>query len=381
MGLAMSYQYDSRSVAALSPPHVAGYLRSRGWTDEGKFGPFGQLYAIHRGGRDEQIVLPRLATIGDFVRRMAEVLETLARVEDRSPSQVLFDLTLAPFDVIRVRSKDADDYGSVPLDAGLRLHEETRRAVAAAALAEAAKKPRRAWKGGRPDSVVQYMGHVRLGQTENRSFSLTVLSPYSFDPTDQPDFFEHAFGRRVTLKFGTALMAIQGALAEAVASDPLSAFEKTLDAGVSADMCHALAKLADSDAGVEISVGWSPAKPVQEPVSIGLTRQDAAVLDEVARTFSRQEPEPDCTIEGLIRQINVKLDSFDGSVIFEAHLPNQSGLKKVKVDFEERHRERVFRAAHEKKWARITGELRRDGRVLTLLEPRDFMIVEPDDEV
>jgi hypothetical protein len=376
----MPYRYEARSIAALSPTHVAGYLRSRGWKDEGRFGPYGQLYTIEQGGRTETVVLPRLATIGDFPQRMTEVLGALSKAEDRDASAVLFDLTLAPFDVIRVRSKDADDYGSIRFDAGLQLHEEAKRLVVSAALAEASEVPRRAWKGRRPDSVSQYLERIRLGQTENASFSLTVLSPYSFDPAEQTSLFEdNAFGRRVTLKFGAALAAIQGALAESVA-DPLPAFESIVGVGVSADMCQALAKLADSDAGVDVSISWSPAKPVQEPIHLGLTRQDAAVLQEVAHSFSRTEPEPDFVIEGLVEEIKEKPERFDGSVVIQAPLPNQLGVRKIRVRFDQRYREIVYDAARNKKWVRVIGDLGRDGKSLTLFDPRDFSIVVPDDQ-
>ncbi|WP_147040203.1 hypothetical protein [Skermanella aerolata] len=311
---------------------------------------------------------------------MTEVLGALSKAEDRDASAVLFDLTLAPFDVIRVRSKDADDYGSIRFDAGLQLHEEAKRLVVSAALAEASEVPRRAWKGRRPDSVSQYLERIRLGQTENASFSLTVLSPYSFDPAEQASLFQdNAFGRRVTLKFGAALAAIQDALAESVA-DPLPAFESIVDVGVSADMCQALAKLADSDAGVDVSISWSPAKPVQEPIHLGLTRQDAAVLQEVAHSFSRREPEPDFVIEGLVEEIKEKPERFDGSVVIQAPLPNQLGVRKIRVRFDQRYRDIVYDAARNKKWVRVIGDLGRDGKSLTLFDPRDFSIVEPDDQ-
>lgn len=381
MGLVMSNLDESKAVAALSPTHVAGYLREQGWRDEGKFGPYGQRYTIDRNGRTEQVVLPRLSSIVDFSRRMAELVDAVSKVEERDPSSVLFDLTLTPFDVVRVRSKDADDYGSIRFDTGIQLHEEARRLVVASALAaEVSGQPRKAWKGRRPDSVGQYIERLRLGQSENTSFSLTLLSPYSFEPNGQTTLFQdEAFGRRVTRKFGAALAAIQGALAESV-TDPLPAFEKSVDAGVSADMCQALAKLADSDAGVEVSVSWSPAKPVQPPVRLALSRQDAAVLQEVARIFSRQEPEPEFVIEGLVEEIKEKPERFDGSVVIQAPLPNQPGVRKIRVHFDQTYRDIVYDAARNKKWVRVIGDLAREGKFLTLLGPRDFSIVEPGDD-
>ena len=117
-----------------------------------------------------------------------------------------------------------------------------------------------------------------------------------------------------------------------------------------------------------------------EPVRLGLTRQDAAVLQEVARTFSRQEPEPEFVIEGLVEEIKEKPECFNGSVVIQAPLPNQPGVRKIRVNFDQRYRDLVYDAARDKKWVRVIGDLARDGKSLTLLDPHDFSIVEPDDE-
>jgi hypothetical protein len=374
---------EFEAISALSPTHVGGYLRGHGWHDQGKYGPYGQLYSRKAGDRTFNVVLPRLSTIADFATRMKELINIVAEVESRRTSGVLFDLTLAPFDVIRVRSMDADAYGSIRFEQGLDLHEEAKRAVVAAANAAASEQPRKAWKGRRPDSVGQYLERLRLGQTENASFSLTVLSPYSFDPGGQEQatlFEDQAFGRRVTLKFGSALTAIESALAEAVAGDPLPAFEKGIAAGVSADLCQALANLADNESGIQISVSWSPAKPASGPIRLSLTPQDSAVLHEVARTFAWQEPEPEFVVIGLVEEIKEKPERFDGSVIIQAKLPQQVGVRKIRVHFAERNREFVYEAAKNKQWVRVIGNLARDGKLLKLDEPHDFSIVEPSDE-
>ncbi len=371
----------SKALAALSPAHVAGYLRSRGWVDKGKYGSYGQLYVLLAEGREVQVVLPRLSTIADFPRRMSEVIDALAQVEHREPPRILFDLTLTPFDVIRVRAKDADAYGSVRFGEGLLLHEEARNLIVAAALAATSDHPRRAWKGRYPNTIADYLERVRLGQTENASFSLTILSPYSFDVDAQSTLFgEDAFGRRVARHFGTALAAIEGALAEAV-SDPLSAFEQKIAQGVSAELCQALGKLADNDSGIEVSIHWSPAKPLDELVRLSLTRQDAAVLSEVARKFAREEPEFEFTIEGLVEEIKEKPEQFNGSVVIQTPFPNQRGVRKIRVRFEEQYRNTVYEAAKNKRWVRVTGTLIHEGKMLKLSDPHDFAIVDPSDEV
>jgi hypothetical protein len=176
------------------------------------------------------------------------------------------------------------------------------------------------------------------------------------------------------------LKAIEAALAEAVAGDPLPAFEKGIAAGVSADICQALAKLADNESGIQVSVSWSPAKPTGDPIRLSLTPQDSTVLHEVARTFARQEPHPEFVLVGLVEEIKEMPDRFDGSVVIQAELPQQAGVRKIRVRFAEPDRNSVYQAAMHKRWVRVTGNLARDGKHLKLGEPHDFSIVEPSDD-
>jgi hypothetical protein len=370
---------DLRAISALSPPHVAAYLVNIGWRDEGQYGPFARRYLKTIGEREFELLLPRSPALADFSNRMAEAAQIVADAEGRDVRHVIFDLSVAAFDVIRVRSKDADDYGSVRFEEGLELHEEARKLVVAAALAEASESPRAAWKGRHPDSVTKYVERLRLGQTENASFSLTILSPYAFDLGGQSALFDdESFGRRVTRKFGRALSAIEHALSDSLA-DPLPAFSRAVSEGVSAELCMALAKLADNDTGIEVSIAWSPAKPEGPPKRVALTRHDGSVLQEVARSLSAQEPERDFIIEGRIEEIKERSEDFQGSVVLEAPIAGR-GVRKIRVRFEAPERDLVFDAAKSKQWVRVTGDLVRDGKSLSLLGPREFAVMQPEEE-
>jgi hypothetical protein len=375
----MPYRADLATLAALSPNHVGAYLRDRGWADGGSFGAFGRRYSRTVEHELQELVLPTRASTTDFTKRMAELVENLSDAENRPVPNVLFDLTLTAFDVIRVRSRDADDYGSVRFADGIQLCEEAQNLLVAAARAASSDVPRKAWKGRRPDSINEYLQRVRLGQTERSSYSLTILSPYSFEPSSLarpqlPIFAEHAFGRRVTEKLGTAIRAIEGALAEAI-PNPLPAFERTIEAGVSADFCGALGNLADNDVGVEVSVCWSPAKPVTGPAVVGLslTPRDGAILKEIAREFARAEPEPDRHIEGIITQISEDPRTFDGSTTIEAAVEGR--LRRVHVKFNLEERDVLIDAFKMRTPIRVEGELVTEGNRLKLTNPRGLTTV------
>jgi hypothetical protein len=374
---------DLVAIGALSPNHVAAYLSARGWVDEGVFGAHGRRYASTADGEKHELILPTRPTLTDFTRRMTELIDDLAQAEKRATSSVLFDLTLTAFDVIGIRSRDADEYGSVRFNEGVQLCEEAANLFVASARAAFADAPKRAWKGRRPESINEYLQRVRLGQTERSSFSLTVLSPYAFDPPTQvrpqiPLFAEDAFGRRVTRKFGTALQAIEQALSDAI-PNPIPAFEHSVQAGVSAELCEALANLADNDVGIEVSVSWSPAKPVphsQGGVRLALTPRDATVLKEVARVFTREEPEPDKYIEGIITQIAEDPHTFDGSTTVEAVVDGR--LRRVHVQFSLNERDFLIDAFKNRARIKVQGELISEGNRLKLNGPRGLTSTTPE---
>jgi len=371
---------DLVTISALSPNHVGAYLRTRGWRDAGPFGANGRLYSKVIADEVQELVLPTRTSLTDFTKRMSELAEDLARAEDRPTSAVIFDLTLTAFDVIRVRSRDADEYGSVRFSDDVQLFEEAQNLLVASARAASSDVPRRVWKGRRPESIIEYLQRVRLGQTEKSSFSLTVLSPYAFEPSTEARqqrtlFSKDAFGRRITLKFADALNAIEVALADAV-TDPIPAFDRTIEAGVSADLCEALGNLADNEGGVELSVSWSPAKPVSDAVvRLSLTPREGAILKEVARVFASAEP-TNTRIEGIITQISEDPRTFDGSTTIEAAVEGR--LRRVQVKFNPDDRNALIEAFRGRMPIAVEGELTSEGNRLKLNNPHRLNVLDED---
>jgi hypothetical protein len=369
---------DESILAALSPRDVAGWLRGQGFTHAGAFGEYGAVFSKKTELEEQEVILPNTPSARDFTRRMAELVDEIARIYDRPSHDVLTDLTLAPFDVVKVRSPDADDYGSIPLPTGLDLHEEARNLVLAAANAAASPLPRRSWRGRRFEEVGAYLENVRLGQSQRGSFVLTLLSPWDFttDTNRSLDFGQATFGRRVTLALARALRATETAMRETVAGS-VSPLVEAYRHGVTSNFCLALAKLAREGGGIDVSIVWSPAQPEGESVGIRLKREDASVLTEAAKELSRQEPEPDVSLEGLVAAITEEPERFDGSAVLETNV--LGGVRRVRIQFGGPERRLIYDAARDKKWVRVVGDLQREGRRLTLMNPRDISVIEVED--
>src|SRR5258706_1763148 len=107
---------DRKAFESLRPLDVVAYLRSAGWILAGYFAESATIW--QRNGK--QVLLPQDVSFADFARRMAEILDTLAEVEQRSQLEIVRDLATATSDVIRLRvvSPVSED-GSLGLEEGV----------------------------------------------------------------------------------------------------------------------------------------------------------------------------------------------------------------------------------------------------------------------
>jgi len=260
-----------------------------------------------------------------------------------------------------------------------------RDAAGAAAIQAASPKTRPVLRGRRPEEANEYLDRVRLGQTERGSFVLTLLSPYSFDPSDQPTtqatLFEDGkpFGRRVTENLSVALRGIEQGLEQAVGAGP-EAFKQFADQGVSANLCSALARLAELGGGADISLSWSPQKPIHGEARLSLQRNDASVLKDAAAVISTQTGPQTIRLEGTVLGITERKDLFDGTVTLHVDLDGRP--RSVRIQFGDAERDKVFEAFHEKTdlLMAVEGELVKDGQLLRLRNPRDFEVIKIDGE-
>src|SRR5262249_14758696 len=90
-------------VGSLRPGDVQLYLTSRGWIGE-PFGKDGKGLRFHHPSMPKvDLLLPLKRELGDYILRMADVVIDLATIEQRSPWEILNDLSGPPGDVFRFR--------------------------------------------------------------------------------------------------------------------------------------------------------------------------------------------------------------------------------------------------------------------------------------
>lgn len=286
---------DAQALAGLSLVDVRAYLVTQGWRPEGRYGEVATIFVVRDSmGREHETLLPLREDIADFPTRMADIIASIAEVEGRPQLSVYSDLVRSGFDILRLRAFAADDAGTIQLENGVALYDNARDLIAASA--NAAIKPKRVYTGNTPERAKTYLNDLRLGQTEVGSYILTILSPVrpSLEPEQLsllPDDSDEPFARSVTRTLAKAIRATKHAVTEASATGKLLPFEASIDSGVSANLCEAIARLAQEGSGVDISLTWSRVRPGPEPTAIQtFTVDNSRVLSEVAAAFRDKEP-------------------------------------------------------------------------------------------
>ena len=84
---------DREALSSLSLSSLRAYLKSRGWVDEGEFRNRATIFTMSCNGRKWEILCPHQDTFADYAERMAEAVETIATVEERSQLDVFHDLS------------------------------------------------------------------------------------------------------------------------------------------------------------------------------------------------------------------------------------------------------------------------------------------------
>ena len=217
---------DRDALAAISPSALSAYVKAEGWSRVDKFGDHSDVFIRERY---PELILPGIDTLGDYPNVVSDIIRLLARSENRDEMQVYKDLVVADRDVIRVRAPEADDDGSVRIEAGLGIILQAHDMLLSAACS--AKEPRPTYRAGKIKEASSYMDRVRLGQTEQGSFIVTLLAPVPpvLEAVIQnelwPTLSAEPFERVVTRRLADGLVAAHTAAEQAVRRDGLNSFK------------------------------------------------------------------------------------------------------------------------------------------------------------
>lgn len=371
---------DIAALRAVSPTALRGYATFEGWQQVERYGASSEIYHRQREGKQSEIILPVTDQLGDYPTVIAQLISIFAREGNKDELAIYRDLVHADRDVVRAGSPHANDDGSIAVNDGVGLIADARNMLAAAACS--ARTPQPSYHVGKIHLVNDYMGRVRLGQTETGSFVVTLLAPVppSLESGRQnnlwPEWQLDPYDRQVTRMLVSGLSATAAALTALNRGSDISAFESAVNEGVSANLCEAVAAIAERSDGVDLSVTWARTRPTPiETSRISFARRDAEPLLEVARQFRLREPRNDLTLLGATTKLQRPTKQTWGRVTFATFIDDKPNSVTVALPSEDY--ERAVDAHKKRQPIAITGDLVREGHRWHLRNPKGLIVLVP----
>lgn len=376
---------DVQALRSVSPDALTAYVVSEGWQKQEVFGGHSDVY--YSNDRPE-IILPRSSSLADYPQVVSDLLRRISDVVQLSELALYRDIVTANRDVIRVRAKAHADDGTVLIPDGVKLINSAQEMILSAACS--VKEPKSVYRAGGNKEATDYVGRVRLGQTEHGSFIITLLTPVIPPPIGEQtiiefegvknteDYDKAPIERKVTLRLASALKAVKEAT-ERTASGSPRAFEATVLEGVSANLCDSLIGLVEPFGALDIGFSWARTRPthIRREV-IQFSDNDVPILREASRVFRSKEPQNDVELHGFIGVLKRGEEETDGTVTMRTTVEDRTQSVSVKLSQNDYHK---AVQAHDKKAAvTLVGDLERKGQCWHLLNPTIKVIVEPEED-
>lgn len=329
-------------------------------------------------GREGEILVPTDEGFFDYALRVSQALEVIEAVEGRSQLDILRDINLVAVDVLRLRAPEQDARrGSVLLDAGADLLDGFVDLVAAAASTAIA--PQRVVPPRKSRLVEEYLKRIELGQSEQGSYVLTVLSPV--EPLLLPEslglleIMEAPFPRLVTRNLANALTVTKETVETVRSGGSIETFREQVPMGISANFCEALHGMLIEDTAPEklsLSVAWAPKLP-EKPAGVRtFERSDAEVLYDGARLLREESPEEGVLLTGVVTNLHRDVERPNGiATIASVHAGR---VIQLRTPLSEEDYEKAIVAHRDKKQVFLRANIERRGRQYEASEVSEFRL-------
>ena len=349
---------DADALRAVTPAALAAYARDAGWRARERYREHSNVYV---GEGLPEIIIPRTERLGDYASIVAAMIDTFAKVADLDETTVYRLLVTADRDVVRVRVGESED-GSVTLDDGAELIGGARDLLASAA--RSLHDPRPVYHGRRDREAQELLKGVRLGQTDQGSFVVTLLTPVVPPqvPTlfSDPDDLSAPIERRMTRRLVQALGAARE-MVERTSTGEENALDESVASGVSANLCEALVRIVEPFPTLDVGVSWARTRSTAGPDAlVRFGHADAPLLKETARSLRERAPRPDLRLTGFVRLLRRDQADIDGTIGFAVDVDGRQ--QTVVATLESKDYQRAVQAHHDKVPVVLAGDLDRVGQ-------------------
>jgi hypothetical protein len=368
-----------QQVSGVAPADVTDWLSAHGWSETGRLGDIASRWETDGHG----VVVPLLDTSPDFGLRWDEMLTGLADALDTDPEGVVLAVTKAGSDIAEFRAAGEgriDD--SIPLGDAAVLIESVRRLLQASA--NSTLQPRSYYGHSLPDAAREHARSVRMGQTRRGSYIVPVISRVPILEAEDDDdalLFEddvyQPFARSAMLRLAQGLTTLRD-LTHSKAQPTRSQITESVGAGVSSELCEAVASTLETEsiANLDVSFSWAERLPVSSAYDrVVLEGAAAPAVREVANILKGQAVVGRQTFVGYVKRLDRGEEDEIGRITLRA-LDNDKA-RNITMDLTDDDYHVAGEANTDRRMVSATGVLQREpGRALRFTEVTDFHLIQ-----
>lgn len=369
---------ENQLIRRLKIGDLTRYLQRHGWSTTPS--PNTDLL-VFTGPKDDdnqpiQLVIPSQDSFADTPDRLADAINLLAAIEDKSPSNMAESILVPNQDVFRLRVLGEYSF-LLPVNTVSNLIGGLRDLLVAGANNEVKKRPyvsQKFWIGQKYAQVC-YFGHTFPG-----SFGFKVESPLTFEITTNET---NPFGRRTLERILRGVHLAQTATQKQTSNVLIDNYEQ----GLNANMCNSLLSMfsKEFDIRIEYSVRWSPefkaSRDLLTQGPVQLSGEAIPYLERASDEMRAMEQFRPVTIEGYITQLRseepqlVPTDDESGTIVIRWYDDLLRRQINVHVPLPPTEYRSACDAHRDKKSIFIKGDLGKDGRYWQLSDYSDFRIL------
>lgn len=361
---------------APEPADVTAWLRVRGWVLAGTLDDIAQRWRRD----DARVVVPLLTSAPDFRLRWTEMLKALSDAFNTDQAGILLAVAKAGSDIAEFRvSGQIDD--SLPLGDASTLVESVRRAMQASA--NSALQPRSYYGHSIPEAAREHARNVRMGQTRSGSYIVPVICRLPILEPDEPDdalLFEEVsvrpFARTAMLRLAEGLNALHR-LTHGEDSPTRREITDSVGAGVSSELCDAVASTleAGSVSELQVSFSWAERLPASAaPAAMSLEGESAELIREVSGILKGEPILGPQTFVGYVKRLDRGEDDEIGRITLR--VLDSDKARNITMELSDADYHVAGEANTDRRMVSVTGMLRREpGRALRFTAVNSFNLL------
>ena len=265
--MGMIYSIDFLELTEkINPFAFVKYLKDTGWTYYPTKKDYIRVFQLERGDNFYQVTIPMEKILRDYREAMYKAVSIVAEVESKSIEQLMLYLLNPNTDILKIRlDKKGVETGSILFDDAIRMYENAKKLLAATALDII--HPKKYHQGRVDDAILSFLSNCRYGQTEIRSYVVSVVCPFAeldisngfrqLSIFSEEEECRNSLTRKVTSRLMTNVAIIKKHIDEGEISQLL---DLNGDNTISANFYEALVglNLSSENTGVEFLAEWSP---------------------------------------------------------------------------------------------------------------------------